>query len=289
MEEMEWNILNYMVFDKNKENIMYKRGCPECGRSISYKDKISSEKADRNKTLCKSCCHLGSRNGFYGKKHKKATVEKLSNISSMQVRSEKSKKSQSIKMSGSKNSMYGKSLYEHWVNRYGEKEANRKYKKMVSKQSKNTKGKKNPMYGKPSPQGSGNGWSGWYKGWYFRSLRELSYMINKIEKNNWEWVSAESKKFAIPYKDWNGTSRNYFPDFFINDKVLTEIKPVRLKNALTNSLKREAAQKFCKKNGYEYKEVDPKKLTDDDIINLYRSDLIKFIDRYDKMFKERYL
>ena len=39
-----------------------------------------------------------------------------------------------------------------------------------------SKGKNNPMYGKPSPQGSGNGWSGWYKGIYFRSLLYSSFM-----------------------------------------------------------------------------------------------------------------
>jgi hypothetical protein len=36
------------------------------------------------------------------------------------------------------------------------------------------------MYGKPSPQGSGNGWSGWYKGKYFRSIMELSFIVEYL-------------------------------------------------------------------------------------------------------------
>ena len=43
------------------------------------------------------------------------------------------------------------------------------------------------MYGRFSPRGSGNGWSGWYKEWYFRSLLELSYMINETKFNMGYW------------------------------------------------------------------------------------------------------
>ena len=45
-------------------------------------------------------------------------------------------------------------------------------------------GPDNPQYGKPANYDSGAGWSGWYKNWYFRSIYELSFMINYIEKNN---------------------------------------------------------------------------------------------------------
>lgn len=268
---------------------MIKRNCPECNRNIFYKDLKSKDIGEKNKSLCKRCCHLGEKNGFYGKKHKKETIKKLSEISSKQVRSEKTKRSQSKKMSGSNNSMYGKSVYEHWVDKHGKIKANEKYRRMILKQSKNSKGKGNPMYGKPSPQGSGNGWSGWYKNWYFRSLRELSYIVNYVEKNKLDWVSAECKKFAIPYKDWDGTDRNYFPDFFVDNKILVEVKPNKLKKAVTNSLKRKAAEKFCKKNKYKYEEVDPRKFNSEEIINLYNSGMIKFTKRYDKMFKERYV
>jgi len=267
---------------------MFKRICYECSKEISYGSKSAKIRADNLESVCKSCCKLEKRNGFYGKKHKKSTIKKISEISSKQIRSEKSKKSQSAKMSGSKNSMYGKTLYDHWVDKHGKEEANKKYKQMVSKQSEKAKGKNNPMYGKPSPQGSGNGWCGWYKRWFFRSLRELSYVINYLEENNLEWISAEKKKFTIPYKDWDGTSRTYRADFFVDNKKLVEIKPNRLKQAVTNRLKAQAAKKFCKKNGYEYEIVEAKRMKDDQILDLYEKGLIKFIDRYDKKFKEKF-
>lgn len=268
---------------------MFKRNCHECNKEIFYGSKNAKRTAENRKSLCKSCCKLGKRNSFYGKKHKKSTIKKISEISSKQIRSEKSKKSQSAKMSGSKNSMYGKTVYGTWVEKYGKQEANKRYKQMVSKQSENTKGSNNPMYGKPSPQGSGNGWSGWYKGWFFRSLRELSYVINVLEENNMEWISAEKKELTIPYKDWDGTSRTYRADFFVENKKLVEVKPNRLKHAVTNSLKAKAAKRFCKKNGYKYEIVEAKMMKDDQIMDMYEKGLIKFIDRYDKMFKKRYL
>ena len=268
---------------------MFKRICNKCNKEISYGSKNAKIRADNRKSLCKSCCKLGKRNGFYGKKHKKSTIKKISEISSKQIRSEKSKKSQSAKMSGSKNSMYGKTLYDHWVDKHGKEEANKKYKQMVSKQSEKAKGKNNPMYGKPSPQGSGNGWCGWYKRWFFRSLRELSYVINYLEENNLEWISAEKKKFTIPYVDWNGTQRTYRPDFFVENKFLIEIKPNKLKSGITNKLKAEAAINFCKKKKWDYQEIEPRRFTTEEIIDLYKKKKIKFLKRYEQKFKEKYL
>ncbi len=48
---------------------------------------------------------------------------------------------------------------------------------LKEKHRQNAIGEGNNMYGRPSPQGSGNGWSGWYKERYFRSLRELMFLI----------------------------------------------------------------------------------------------------------------
>ena len=81
------------------------------------------------------------------------------------------------------------------------------------------------MYGKPAPIGSGNGWSGWYKGWYFRSLLELSFMINVIERFNMPWISAENQTYKISYVDTNLKQRNYYADFIIDNKYIVECKP----------------------------------------------------------------
>ena len=60
---------------------------------------------------------------------------------------------------------------------YGQEKA----KVIKEKFSLRMRGKNNHMYGKPSPNGSGNGWSGHYGSFYFRSLLELSFLI--VEKS----------------------------------------------------------------------------------------------------------
>lgn len=268
---------------------MLKRKCPNCDKDITYTQKGSYNRALKLQALCKSCAKKGKNNSFYGQRHSLSTKKILREKSSTYIHTDQSRKKRSAKMSGSNNSMFGRNFYDIWVKRYGEEEANKRMVTYREKQSVNSSGKNNPMYGRPSPQGSGNGWSGWYKGWYFRSLRELSYVVKHLEKNNLKWESAEKKKFTIPYKDWDGADRTYRPDFFVENKDLVEIKPNKLKQATTVNLKKIAAEKFCKKSGYNYIMIEPEILSDKDIKELYKSGKIKFIERYDKKFKERYL
>ena len=275
--------------------MIYTRICPQCKNKIEHKHKVSWKKSVKEKRVCLKCrsknlfatkehrekmastvwkSRYGKDNPFYGKKHSKKTKKILA---------------EKCPRYGKDGGMYGRSFYDVWVEKHGKEEANERMVQYKKKMSKSKSGKNNPMYGKPSPMGSGNGWSGWYKEWYFRSLRELSYVINVLEENNLEWISAEKKKFMIPYKDWDGTSRTYRADFFVENKKLVEVKPNRLKQAITNSLKAKAAKKFCKENGYEYEMVEAKRLKDDQILDLYKKGLIKFIDRYEAKFKEKYL
>ena len=209
--------------------------------------------------------------------------------SSQQIHSLASKKKRSLKMSGDKNPMYGKSFYDVWVDKYGEEGANKKLRDYKAQKSVRNSGANNPMYGRPSPKGSGNGWSGWYKGWYFRSLRELSYVINHLEKKSLKWESAEKKKFSIAYKDWDGTDKTYRPDFFVENKQLIEIKPERLRRTITVKLKQKAAEVFCKKSGYKYIIIEPVMLKDEEIKKLYQDGVIIFTERYKKKFEEKYL
>jgi hypothetical protein len=144
------------------------------------------------------------------------------------------------------------------------------------------------MFGKPSPTGSGNGWSGWYKGWYFRSLRELTYMIKIIERFNLKWVSGESKKYKIKYQDFKGNDRNYFPDFIINNKYVVECKPKKLWGSDNVIRKTKAALNYCELNGLKYKKIDIGILTDNEIKNLYIKGEIKFLPKYEEKFKNKY-
>jgi hypothetical protein len=185
--------------------------------------------------------------------------------------------------------LYGEKMHTHgWAN-YGKsikgktsveifgKEKSDKIKEKLSFAS---SGENNPMYGKPSPMGSGNGWSGWYKGWYFRSLHELSYMINVIERFKLIWKSAEKKELKIFYHDFNGINKTYLADFLINEKYLVEIKPKSLHSSKIVQLKKEAALKFCENNHMVYKLLDSPILTKQKIIELYKTNQIEFIERY---------
>lgn len=152
-------------------------------------------------------------------------------------------------------------------------------------------GEKNAQYGKPAYGGSGNGWSGWYKEWYFRSIMELSFMINYIEKNNLKWKTAEHKQYAIPYIHYNGHIRNYFADFLIEDKLLVEVKPHKLSNTPLVTLKKEAAEVWCKSQGLKYKMFTNKEfeiLKKEDIIKKYTSKEIVWLPRYQQKFEEMY-
>lgn len=168
---------------------------------------------------------------------------------------------------------------------YGEEKA----KQIAKKHSLSTSGEKNNMYGKPSPQGSGNGWCGWYKNYFFRSILELSFIINYIEKNNYLIKSAEYIK--IPYI-FNGIKRNYLPDYIDKEnKILYEIKPYHLIKSKENQTKFNSANDWCINNNYHFKvlsEYDFPKFKTIDIIQLRKNNLIKFIDRYEIKFKEKY-
>ncbi len=168
-----------------------------------------------------------------------------------------------------------------WVKKYGkniadEKEQNRK--QLISNAM---KGKNNPMYGKPAPQGSGNGWSGHYKNTQFRSLLELYYLIYLID-NNIKFENGELKKHAIQYTK-NGLERNYFPDFYLIDtQEIIEIKPQLLINSYQNKLKFEAAKNKFGNKHVILTENEIVKIDLHDLYNMYINKQLIFDKRYEK-------
>lgn len=262
------------------------RNCPNCGSEIKYKwDRWFKEATKKNK-LCKPCALKktneenvksgklkGKNHPFFGKKFSKEYRKKISECH--------------WDSSGDKNPMFGKSFYECWVVKYGKEIADKKLIEFKEKQSKLNRGKNNKMFGKPAPQGSGNGWSGWYKEWYFRSLLELSYMIKVIERFNLKWKSAECKELAIPYTNWDGKQKTYFADFLINNKYLVECKPKKLHNTPSVLSKSSGAKTFSKKRELTYKLRTVKLLEDEDIKQLHNSGEIKFLPKYEEKFQKR--
>ena len=186
-------------------------------------------------------------------------------------------------LSGTGNPMYGKSVYDVWLLKYGKKKADLLLEEKRKKHRISSAGERNPMYGKKSPQGSGNGWSGWYKEWYFRSLRELSYVINVLEPNGLAWKSAEN--IRIKYKDWEGNERTYHPDFLVENKLLVEVKPEKLMKSPSVIAKQKSAEKFAKSKGLKYELIDPPMLKEDQIEKMHKEKSIVFIERYELKYK----
>lgn len=265
---------------------MWKRNCPICNREIIYKNQSGVCNGNKRNSKCRECDYKsrkGTGNYFYGKRHSKITIKKMKKTNRDYTQT--TEFSQLVKRG-----MVGKPRKNAWTswNRLSTKEKNIKISKFKAKLSKRMSGKNNPMYGKPAPQGSGNGWSGWYDGWYFRSLHELSYMIKVIKKDNLKWESAEKKELKIKYIDPLGHDRTYVADFIINNNIMIECKPKRLWKTPLVLAKKKAAQKFCNKINLKYRLVETQILTNQEIMELYNSGQIKWLPRYEEKFKKRY-
>lgn len=272
------------------EEKKYSRICPQCKKELFHTKKGNRDYAERRNKLCTSCVQIGKnvgeKNGFFGKKHSQKTIdqiqEKTKKFRKERAQTEEFKKWFLEKISNKR------SVYSIWVEKYGEEKARELQNEKNLKHSKRMSGSGNSMYSRPSPIGSGNGWSGWYKGWYFRSLLELSYMVNYIEKEKLNWESAESKEYQIKYLDFEGKVRNYYPDFVIDGNKLVEIKPKRLWSSDKVKRKMEAGIEFAKNNGYEYIIIDPVRLSIDEVKDLFDKNMIKFLPRYEKKYLEMY-
>lgn len=271
--------LHKIIKDNNISDERLYRYCPTCNNKIFHKnikERIRSEKDDRNCRKCEGFKKMekykGEGNPFYNKNHTDENKKLFHDIH----KGKRYSINTEFKKGGKGNTI---NIYYLWVKKYGKEIADDKLNNFKSKQSKNNSGEGNPMYGKPSPIGSGNGWSGWYKGWYFRSLLELSYMIFVIERFNIKWESGEKKKNRIEYYI-NNKKRNYFPDFIINDKYVVECKPKKLWNTEINKLKFKYADEYCKSNNMIMKITDCSKINKEELISLYKSGYIVFIEKY---------
>lgn len=265
--------------------------CDNCKKEFTkdwtslYKNYILKNK----EPLCKSCM-LKERITLYNKSVAGMTPEERFG----EEKGKKFRQKMSEVTSGENNPRYGVEITEEQREKMSKAQIGRTYEEKFGKEgaleikkklSEANKGKNNPMYGKPAPQGSGNGWSGWYKGFYFRSIFELSFLKINLNEN---LKSAENIK--IPYIDYNGIERNYLPDF-INGNELIEIKPESFKNSLENKLKFEAAEKYCKEHKLIFKvytEKDFHILSTEEIYNLRKQNEIKFIERYEEKYREKY-
>lgn len=282
---------------------IYKRNCPVCNCEVSYSNKYTFKKGINNNSKCKKCTAIKqfknldfnikkgeASNGFYGKRHpdsiRKKISEKIKENFDKGNSDHKGDKNPMFGRTGEKSPRFNRPYRLDLLSKYSSDEVDNIIKETNKKISEKMMGDKNPMFGRPSPIGSGNGWGGWYKNWYFRSLCELSFMIQYIERFKMDWISGENKKYQIKYIDYNSKTRNYYPDFIINNKYMVECKPKKLWNTPLVKDKKKYALDFCLNNNLTYKIIDPVPLDFGTIDLLYTKKNITFNKTSEEKFNK---
>lgn len=166
----------------------------------------------------------GSQNGMYGRHHAAETNERIAKRTR------------------------GKTLEEI----YGfERAAD-----MKRKMSKASSGKNNPAYGKVYMNG-GKSVKGYYKGKFFRSLLEYSFMKHLESQGFSLETDVDYENFVIPYR-FDDSDRTYRTDFYIPSKnIAYEVKPSYAvkKVSSINEAKWNVAREHLQKQGIEFQVV----------------------------------
>lgn len=280
----------------------YIRKCPICNIDISYSTKYTFKSAELKKTNCKKCSAAITfkimndnirkgigKNGFSGKTHsddvKKKLRKSVKALYDEGILNTSGRNNPMFGRTGKSSPRFGKSYIDDLNNKYGEEVANKKIQEIKNKISARSSGKNNPMFGKKAPIGSGNGWGGWYKNFYFRSLHELSFLVCYAERFKMIIESGENIRFRIKYKI-SGEEKNYYPDFIVNSKYMVECKPIRLWKKDINVIKRTYAEKFCNNIGLKYKLIDPIMISLKKLIFLHSEGIIRFNHLTEEKFKK---
>lgn len=103
--------------------------CDECKNKINWKSIPAKEYLIKENFLCRSCKQTGEKNHQFGKKW-----------------NEEKRELKSEQMIGNKNHMFGKSIYNRWIEKYGEDKANNL---IIEHKNKSKRvGEKNGMFNK---------------------------------------------------------------------------------------------------------------------------------------------
>lgn len=261
-------ILPYIPKVKKQRKVYIKKG-------YSSRKKQSSKKAD---VIPTKIDHVGENNPMYGKHH--------SDESKRLIAKGNKKHRQQV---GFVDPRWGKNLYMVWLEKYGEEVANEKYVDYKELLSEVKAGYNHPMYGKVAGRNTGSGWKGTYRGKHFRSLKELSFLVNYVDQFKLEAVLV-GIEHGIAYEDMYTNKRVYYADYILNNKFMVEIMPDRdyVKTTTNWILKREAAEEYCRLKGWEYKMVIPIKISYSQIRQLMKDYKLQF-DEVTMMKYEAYL
>lgn len=129
------------------------------------------------------------------------------------------------------------------------------------------------------------GISGFYKQYHFRSMNELSFIINYLERKNILFESGE-KTSGIEYYDSNtNKTRTYYPDYITNNGFVIEIKPKRFWDNSEVISKAKAAKIYADKNNLKYRLVSYPVIIEP-ILEKYFDNEIKFSENgYEKFIR----
>ncbi len=172
-----------------------------------------------------------------------------------------------------------KSQYDCWVISLGQEGADKRLAEYLTNHKRTRpRGAAHERYGKPSHQGTGNGWKGWYRGHYFRSLREACCMLS-LDQAGVEWQPGET--LSIPYT-FLGVQRTYRPDYVVGTQLL-EVKPTRLHDTPRVSAKRVGAEAYCATKGLTYELVDVA-IDAEAVYEAWTTGLVRFDRDYESRF-----
>lgn len=132
-------------------------------------------------------------------------------------------------------------------------------------------------------------WCGYYKGVRFRSMLEVSYIINTFEaKPVVLWTTGESMEDGIPYFNKDGKYTTYWVDFLsLTDCEFIECKSTDQLDDEDVKFKAVAARKYCKDMGFSYRLMAPASLPVIKQVELYVDGLIKFIPSSEEVFEKK--
>ncbi len=277
-QALKYGIKHHTICPKCKcKNGAFVRSCPNCDNIITYNDKRSRNKSETNKIKCKECRNPQLKLERY--------CPKCGEIASYTTK-------MGLKYATKNNTLCKKCIelcrnqdrkcpqcnknIIHHANKGSAYMANKRNSPCRQCRTINISGENHPNYGKIMPNlEMGTGIGGWYKNHYFRSLKELSYMIY-LDKNNIKWETAEQKRFIIKYINSKNINRTYRPDFFLPEfNKLIEIKPKNLHFLENIQLKTEAAIEFCKVNNLFYQIIDFE-TNKTEILKSFNEGLVKF-------------
>ena len=227
---------------------------PMAGKTVvdQWTLKYGAEEAERLKEERRLTCstsNSGEKNGMFGKRHADTSRKKISDAYT------------------------GKTLEERW----GSETALRVKEAFRVRFS----GDGNPMFGKTSS--GGRSVKGRYKGHFFRSLLEYSFMKH-LESEGWDLTrDVEYEKIRLRVNE----TMTYCPDFHVlPSRVVYEIKPYRVSLSKTNQLKFESARKILEDQGLTFKVATEKDFVKVSFADASKDPDVVFDERTFKYFKK---